>query len=118
MGIEHFLVCTQCNEYIDLHKAYEFNRVLNSNSGRPPVGIDCKETGFNDSVLRGGYWESRGLWFIWTHRNHGGKIEQWYDSSDEWWDLSPHLTEVFPHRDDCKIRERIEADAKNRFILK
>jgi hypothetical protein len=104
MGVEHYLVCRQCKEYIDLHKAYAFSMVIDSE--RPPVGVDCKESSFNDVTLRGGYWESRGLWFLWHHRGHSG-IEAWYDVQDEWFDLEPHLTEKFPYRDDIDIRKRV-----------
>lgn len=103
MGVEHYLVCNECKEYIDLHKAYEFSHVINS--VRPAVGLDCKENGFNDAGLRGNYWESRGLWFLWKHRGHKN-IEMCYDTSDDWYDLEPYLKQVFPHDDDLKIRQR------------
>jgi len=104
MGIEHYLVCKKCKEYIDLHKAYSFSMVIGKD--RPPVGIDCKETVYNDVVLVGGYWESRGLWFLWNHKAHD--IEVWTDSQDAWFDLEPNLTEKFPHNEDLKIRARKE----------
>lgn len=104
MGVEHYLVCNQCKEYIDLHKAYSFSHVIGG--ARPPVGVDCEESGFNDSSLRGGYWDSRGLWFLWHHREHKG-VEMYYDCNDAWFDLEPNLKEVFKHDDDLKIRERV-----------
>lgn len=104
MGVEHYIVCNKCKEYIDLHKAYAFSSVLRQE--RPPVGADCKETGFCESVLRGGYWESRGLWFIWHHMGH--ELAEWTDTNDEWFDLEPNLKEIFSHNDDLKIRERVE----------
>lgn len=103
MGVEHCLVCEQCKEYIDLHKAYNFASVVRNE--RPPVGIDCEESGFNDVVLRGGYWESRGLWFLWQHRGHTG-IDMKTDLEDSWYEDEPHLKEVFNHDEDLKIRER------------
>ena len=109
MGVEHYVVCRQCMEYIDLHKAYEFGIVVRSE--RPPVGVDCKETGFNDVVIRGGYWESRGLWFLWKHRGHEG-IDLRTDSDEKWYDDEPHYKEVFSHDDDCKIRARVASQAK------
>lgn len=102
MGVEHYLVCEKCKEYIDLHKAYEFNMVIQKD--RPPVGIQCKETGFHDVITLGGYWESRGLWFLWKHREH--PVQMHYDTTDDWYDLEPYLKEVFSHNDDIKIRER------------
>lgn len=104
MGVEHYLICETCKEYIDLHKAYEFSMVIGT--PRPPVGVDCKESGFNDVVLRGGYWESRGLWFLWKHRGH--KVELDTDCNDNWFDKEPYLKEVFSHNDDLKIRERVK----------
>jgi hypothetical protein len=104
MGVEYYLVCGQCKEYIDLHKAYSFSMVICAQ--RPPVGADCKESGFNDVTLKGGYWESRGLWFLWKHRGHK-EIAAWSDTQDEWFDLEPNLVEVFPHEIDLEIRERV-----------
>lgn len=101
MGVEHYLVCGQCKEYIDLHKSYEFGMIINKD--HPPVGVDCAETDFNDVVLRGGYWESRGLWFLWHHRGHKD-IELWTDSNDEWFDLEPNLIEKYSHDEMEKIR--------------
>lgn len=109
MGTEHYTVCRACKEYIDLHKAYSFAMVVEANS--PPVGIDCERSGFNDVVTRGGYWESRGLWFLWKHRSHAG-IELWRDSTDEWWDLEPNLKEVFPYSEDVVLRERAEKEKR------
>lgn len=107
MGIEHYLVCEQCKEYIDLHKAYDFSGVIFSS--RPTVGVDCKENGFNDRHLKGGYWESRGLWFLWNHRGHIG-IEMYYDCDDEWFDKEPYLKEVFNHDEDLNIRKRVNSN--------
>lgn len=96
MGVEFYIICDQCKEYIDLHKAYAFSSILNSE--RPPIGDE------NSFMLNGGYWESRGLWFLWKHNNHGGvKIES--DENDEWYNYEPYLTEVFKHEDDLKLRE-------------
>lgn len=106
MGVEHYLVCHECKEYIDLHKSYEYSMVVLKD--RPPVGLDCKQSGFNDVVLRGGYWESRGLWFLWRHRSHKN-IELHTDCDDDWYDLKPHLQEVFPHEKDIEIRKKLEA---------
>lgn len=109
MGVEYYVVCQQCKEYIDLHKAYAFSGVVDKE--RPPVAAECKETGFNEFELRGGYWESRGLWFLWAHRGHAG-IELHSDSDDLWHDMEPHLTEKYPHNDDLKIRERVGGTKK------
>jgi hypothetical protein len=104
MGVEHYLVCGECKEYIDLHKAYEFSHVIGCR--RPPVGVECAETGFNDPVFKGGYWAARGLWFLWTHREHKN-VHMQTDCNDSWYDQEPYLKEVFSHKDDIKIRERI-----------
>lgn len=103
MGVEHYLVCRQCNQYIDIHKSYSFSLVIGLE--RPPVGCQCAETGFNESLLNGGYWESRGLWFLWHHRGHKG-IEMLTDSYDEWFQIEPILEEKFPHDDDLEIRKK------------
>lgn len=42
MGVEHYIVCGQCKEYIDIHKSYAFNIVTRGD--RPPVGAECKDT--------------------------------------------------------------------------
>jgi hypothetical protein len=105
MGIEHYLVCGECKQYIDLHKAYGFYTTCNSTT--PPIGVDCGENGFNDSRLSGGYWDGRGLWFLWKHRGHNG-IDIRTDTEDKWYDDEPYLKEVFPHSEDLKIRERIK----------
>lgn len=106
MGVEHYIVCKTCKEYIDLHKAYGFSHVIHG--ARPPVGIECKETGFNDPKLyNGNYWEARGLWFLWHHRGHAG-IEMHTDCEDNWFDEEPYLKEVYSHNDDIKIRERMK----------
>lgn len=106
MGVEHYIVCGQCKEYIDLHKAYAFAAVVRSH--RPPVGIECEETGFNEAVLYGNYWESRGLWFVWKHRGHN-EIELHTDADEDWYDLEPKLTEKFSHEDDLNIRKLKES---------
>jgi hypothetical protein len=105
MGIEHYLVCHKCKEYVDLHKSYEFGMILRTD--RPPVGVDCQETHFNDVFLRGGYWESRGLWFIWHHKDHGSELKMWTDDEEEWFDIEPSLIEKFAYNDDLKIRDRV-----------
>lgn len=109
MGVEHYIVCDQCKQYIDLHKAYGFSSVINNH--RPPVGIECKETGFNDPKLYGGYWDARGLWFIWEHRGHSG-IRMATDCADSWYDEMPYLKEVYPHYEDLKIRDRVSKTKK------
>ena len=103
MGVEYYLSCLDCKEYIDLHKAYAFNAI--SNADRPPVGYaknGPRET--SEFVLYGGYWESRGLWFLWKHRGHN--VEMHNDCNDDWYDLEPTLVEVFPHDDDIKERDK------------
>ncbi len=103
MGVEHYLVCGQCKEYIDLHKAYAFS--ANVTNERPPAGAKIYSHNVqHDYYLNGGYWESRGLWFLWHHKGHQG-IELMYDSNDDWYEKEPYLKEVFKHEDDCKLRE-------------
>lgn len=104
MGVEHYLVCYQCKQYIDLHKCYAFSMVIEKD--RPPIGVDAEETEFNDVVLNGGYWEARGLWFLWAHRGHT-EINMWTDCIDEWFFLKPKLEEKYPYVEDLKIRERM-----------
>ncbi len=95
MGVEYYLVCKQCKEYIDLHKAYEFSRTITRQ--RPEPGKP------NDDYTRGGYWESRGVWFLWKHRSHSD-VEMHTDVQDDWYDLEPYLKEVYPHSEDIKLR--------------
>ena len=86
MGVEYYLVCQECKEWIDLHKAYKFFSWVEN--WRPPKGGDFT---FNN------YWDGRAVWFMWKHKEHKG-IEVWTDCNDEWWNLRPYLTEVFEHR--------------------
>lgn len=101
MGVEHYLVCNQCKEYIDLHKAYMFDLVCTS--VRPMSGDPSCDSRYNLCKLNGNYWESRGLWFLWKHKEHVG-IEMMYDVNDDWYDKEPYLKEVFKHEDDCELR--------------
>lgn len=97
MGIEHYLICDKCKEYIDLHKRYAFDRILRKE--RPPI---VNEPGFGDG---GQYWDARGLWFIWKHRKHGGRLRMQYDTVDDWYEMDePALKEVYPHDEDIKLR--------------
>lgn len=107
MGVEHYLVCRQCKHYIDLHKAYAFAQILWME--RPPAGCDCKESKCNHVTLRGGYWESRGLWFLWNHLSHKD-VELLTDLNDAWYDLLPYLEEKFPYEKDIAIREQEEKE--------
>lgn len=82
MGVEHYLVCNDCKQYIDLHKAYEFGMILRQNRPSPGVKGDIPPYGYiQDIQLRGSYWESRGLWFIWQHRGHKG-VEMRVDTDE------------------------------------
>lgn len=104
MGVEHALVCRKCKQFIDLHKCYELSMLL----GRvtPPSGAkgDYRDSIGGDAYLRGGYWESRGVWFLWQHREHPG-VEMINDCSDEYYDDVGKLQEVFSHEDDLKLRK-------------
>jgi len=106
MGVEHYIVCNQCKEYIDCHKAYDLSMVIHDE--RPAPGKLNKDTDdggmMHDKFLRGGYWESRGVWFMWKHRGHQG-VEMEYDTSDDWYDKEPYLKEVWKHEDDLKFRQ-------------
>ena len=86
MGIEYYIACKKCKEYIDLHKAFEFYSVISKD--RPPLDDSAGE------VLSGGYWESRGLWFLYRHKGHDVAI--YSDVKDAWHDIKLRLTEVFP----------------------
>lgn len=106
MGIEHYLVCKQCKQYIDLHKAYCFGMTLTQPRPSPGVEGNFSPWGYvQDIKLNGTYWETRGLWFLWQHRGHKD-VELWTDDQDEWFGLKPHLEEVFKHADDLKLREK------------
>lgn len=107
MGVEHYMVCKQCKEYIDLHKAYVFNRaVVNAPRPAPALKGWVKEISMDgDELLNGGYWETRAAWFLWEHRGHTG-VDMHYDCNDEWYELEPHLKEVYRHEDDIKLREK------------
>lgn len=105
MGVEHYVVCGQCKEYIDIHKSYAFR--VKTEDERPPVGVEIylQDNVQHDYLLTGGYWETRGFWFLWKHKEHRD-IEIWTDSKDEWYDLEPNLKEVFKHEEDLDIREK------------
>lgn len=89
MGIEHYLVCNECKEYIDLHKCYTFYRICNNY--RPPKP--------KDEGKFGSYWDARGLWFLWKHKGCGGVVMH-TDCDEEWFDIEPLLKEVFPSEED------------------
>jgi hypothetical protein len=100
MGVCYEVVCRQCKQFIDIHKAYAFDTMCHRVT--PPCGSadrrdegDTNATG--DYFLRGGYWESRGLWFLWKHRGHQGIEMQSDHSSDEWWEERAKFEEVFPY---------------------
>lgn len=104
MGVEHYLVCKKCKQFIDLHKCYAFSAILSRET--PPSGAAHKydPTGAGgDYFLRGGYWESRGVWFLWKHREHKG-VELLNDCADDTYDEIEKLEEVFSHEDDLKLR--------------
>lgn len=92
MGVEYYLVCDKCKEYIDLHKGYSFSILCGAS--RPPVEVEYPLNA---------YWDGRALWFLWHHKDHGDEI---YLTSDEsnWYNEEPYLKEVFPHSEDLKKR--------------
>jgi hypothetical protein len=98
MGIEHYLVCNQCKEYIDCHKNYKFKYMIEQD--RPPFD-------FNDEVDFASYWSNRAVWFLWNHRGHEG-IEIHLDCNDECYDLRPYLKEIYPHDEEMKLRKKNE----------
>lgn len=95
MGVEFYLTCKTCMQYIDLHKAYDFHNIICRKT--PPVGYE------GDKEDLAYYWDGRGIWFLWNHREH--KLEMNSDSNDGWYDLEPKLSEVFPHKDDLELRK-------------
>lgn len=95
MGVEHYVVCNQCKEYIDIQKSYAF--YLHSVADRPPIDDP------DGSMKMGGYWSGRGVWFMYQHRGHQG-VEFDSDSNDNWFNKEPYLKEVFPHDEDLKLR--------------
>lgn len=97
MGVCYYLVCEACNTYIDLHKSYSFYAVPHYKC--PPLG---KET----VLLQGGYWESRGLWFLWKHKEHKG-INFHSDHDENWYGIEPKLTEEFPYYDEKERKDEI-----------
>jgi hypothetical protein len=98
MGVEHYMVCMQCKEYIDLHKRYFFSGLIQAE--RPPFDTE-KIEGWGLNY----YWDARAIWFLWQHRGHAG-VDMDYDTNDSWFDLKPYLKEMFPHNEDIKMRER------------
>lgn len=96
MGIEHYVACGQCKEYIDIHKAYNFAALFRSEAPYPTEPQYPPEFGHDDFK---GYWAARGVWFLAHHRGHSG-VELWTDTQDEWFDLEPTLKEVFRHEDE------------------
>lgn len=89
MGVEHYMVCDKCKQYIDLHKAYWLSQTINNY--RPPLW----ETVNKEDAPFQKYWNGRALWFLWHHKNHGESIKMWFDTSDEWWSICYELEEVF-----------------------
>lgn len=103
MGVEYYIVCNECKEYIECHKCYELSILLEKIT--PPVGYETDPKTWNY------YWVARGVWFMWKHRGHKD-IEIENDCYEGWYDKEPFLKEVFPHDDDLKLRE------KNEYIRK
>lgn len=99
MGTEHYLICDDCKEFIDLHKRYAFDILLSAE--RPPIGNKDDCAGFGNK-----YWDARGVWFLWHHKDHGSRIRMNWDTNDDWYDVDrPNLKEVFPHEEDLKLRD-------------
>ncbi len=101
MGVEHYLVCGECKQYIDLHKRYFFSALIQRKT--PPIDYHKGDGswGFNN------YWDARGVWFLWKHKGHR-KIDLWTNANDDWFDLEPNLEEVFKHKDDLKARKNLD----------
>jgi hypothetical protein len=99
MGVEFYITCLDCKQYIDIHKAYRMNRL--SYNWAPPSKSE------DDLMLNNPYWDSRGTWFLWKHVSH--KIKMRSDAEDSWWQESAYFTEVFPYYDEEK---RIKNDPK------
>lgn len=92
MGVEHYLVCKQCKEYVDIGKSYAFNSCLNDSRDTAPKNIVLNvdygtKTSLNNQMT------IKGIWFLWKHRGHKG-IYATSDHCDEWWNEEPYLKEV------------------------
>ena len=90
MGVEHYLVCHECKEYIDLHKVYKFNECLRTSDTPPQLEFDDNggpKTSLNNQ------WTVKGIWFLWAHRGHSN-IKMHSDHDDDWFSIEPWLTEV------------------------
>lgn len=92
MGVEHYLVCEKCKQYIDCHKCYMTVMICDNPS---PI-IDGEQT------IIEGYWGGRALWFLWQHKSHGKYVKWYRDTNDNWWDLMHQLEEVHIHGEQKK----------------
>lgn len=59
-----------------------------------------------DLFLEGGYWESRGLWFLWNHRTHQN-TEIWRSNHVDWQDFAGTLKEIYPAEVDKNLQMRL-----------
>jgi len=94
MGVEHYLACSKCKQFIDLHRAYAFAGLLDRKT--PPV---------SDDYTGNAYWTGRGIWFLWNHKNHGEHMFLSTNAGDDRIDENPAYSEVFPHEDDLRLRK-------------
>ena len=99
MGVESYLVCEECKEYIDLHKSRGFLETFFCKKA-PPAGIES-DIKFNN------YWDARGVWFSGQHQGH--KLKWMSDADDSWWSEHLNLKQVWPHYDDLKRRSGEQA---------
>jgi hypothetical protein len=93
MGVEYYLVCDDCKEYIDLHKSYYFANVFGqgqSESNHPK--FDAPDTGGIKDRLDS-FWAARGIWFLSRHIGHK-RVNLMSDHDDDCFERMPNLKEV------------------------
>ena len=90
MGVEYYMVCNKCKEYIDLHKSYYFAGLLYGDSPPGPKGTP------NEYIKNSldSFWAGRGIWFMWRHKDCG-KLKMHSDHDYDWFEFEPYLNEVF-----------------------
>ena len=89
MGVEYYLICGECKEYIDLHKIRSFYNIATAE--KPPLPSD-----YVNSELY--YWEARAVWFLYKHRSHKD-VEFLNDAGERFYELEPYLKEVFKYHE-------------------
>lgn len=89
MGVEHYLTCHKCKQFIDCHKCYRTSRLFHNSA------VPTKD----ETTWIEPYWGSRAFWFLAQHKDHGDQVVFTCDCDEE--DAKHNLgyEEVLKHKD-------------------